>query len=58
MIAYLLQPEMFGGKQCHVAVATDEGPAIGMTLVDWWGVTGNEPNAMVMNEIDAAAFAR
>jgi purine nucleosidase len=56
VVAYLLEPEMFGGKRCHVAIATDDGPAIGMTLVDWWGVTGEEPNAMVMNEIDDAAF--
>jgi purine nucleosidase len=56
VIAYLLDPEIFGGKRCHVAIATDDGPTIGMTLVDWWGVTGNEPNAMVMNEIDAVAF--
>jgi purine nucleosidase len=27
-----------------------------MTLVDWWGVTGAEPNALVMNQIDADRF--
>jgi purine nucleosidase len=27
-----------------------------MTLVDWWGVTDGEPNAMVMNEIDDHGF--
>ncbi len=27
-----------------------------MTMVDWWQATGNEPNALVMNEIDADGF--
>ena len=29
---------------------------MGMTVVDWWGVTGRDPNCMVINEIDADAF--
>lgn len=56
VIAYLLQPELFAGKRCHVDVVTDEGPANGATLVDWWEVTGRAPNAMVMNEVDADGF--
>lgn len=56
VIAYLLRPDLFGGKPCHVEVVTDPGPANGATLVDWWEVTGRTPNAMVMNEIDADEF--
>lgn len=56
VIAYLLQPELFAGKRCHVDVVTDEGPANGATLIDWWEVTGRAPNAMVMNEVDADGF--
>jgi purine nucleosidase len=54
--AYLLEPGIFRGK--HVAVEIDHGtgPAQGMTLVDWWGVTGREPNCLVMNYIDADRF--
>jgi len=55
VIAYLLKPEIFEGKRCHVEVVT-EGPAVGATLVDWWGVTDREPNALVMNEMDSDAF--
>ena len=44
------------GVEVHVAIATDDGPAIGMTLVDWWDVTPDEPNAMVMRDIDADRF--
>ncbi len=56
VIAYLLEPDLFSGRECHVAIATDEGPTIGMTLVDWWDVTPGEPNAMVMRDVDADRF--
>ena len=56
VIAYLLEPDLFQGRDCHVAIATDDGPTIGMTLVDWWDVTPGEPNAMVMREVDADRF--
>ena len=52
VIAYLLDPGLFGGRRCNVQIETAPGPTQGMTLVDWWGVTGAEANALVMNEID------
>ncbi|MFQ5553874.1 MAG: nucleoside hydrolase [Acidimicrobiia bacterium] len=56
VIAYLLEPDLFAGRECHVAVVTDSGPPMGMTLVDWWGVTDQEPTVMVMNDVDADGF--
>jgi purine nucleosidase len=56
VIAYLLDPDLFGGKEVAVEIETAPGPTQGMTLVDWWGVTGAEPNALVMNQIDADGF--
>lgn len=56
VIAYLLSPELFGGREVHVEIETAPGPTQGMTVVDWWGVTDNSPNALVMNEIDADGF--
>jgi purine nucleosidase len=56
VIAYLSQPELFGGKEVPLQVEIAPGPTLGMTLVDWWGVTEDEPNALVMNEIDADGF--
>jgi purine nucleosidase len=56
VIAYLLRPDMFVGKRVHVAIETGSEATMGMTLVDWWGVTGSEPNCTVMREIDADAF--
>ena len=54
--AYLLEPDMFSGRHVNVEMVTDSGPAHGMTVIDWWGVTDNEPNATVMREIDADRF--
>lgn len=56
VIAYLLSPDMFLGKEAAVQIETAPGPTQGMTLVDWWEVTGDEPNALVMNEIDDDRF--
>lgn len=56
VIAYLLSPDLFRGKEVAVEIATAPGPTQGMTVVDWWGVTACEPNARVMNEIDDEAF--
>lgn len=52
VIAYLLSPDLFRGKEVSVEIETAPGPTQGMTVVDWWGVTGQAPNALVMNEID------
>jgi len=54
-VAYLINPDLFSGRRCHVEIVR-EGNAAGMTMVDWWGVTENEPNAMVMHQIDADGF--
>ena len=56
VIAYLLQPELFSGRQCNVTVETQSELTMGMTVVDWWHVTELPRNCMVMRDIDAAAF--
>ncbi len=56
VIAYLLKPELFTGKQVNVAIETEARLTEGMTVVDWWGVLNAEPNAVVMNEIDDEGF--
>lgn len=56
VIAYLLRPDLFGGRDVAVEIDTRPGPTLGMTIVDWWGVTGRPPNARVMNQIDADGF--
>ena len=56
VIAYLLNPDLFGGKEVSVRIETSSEMTIGMTVVDWWGVTAEAPNAMVMRQIDADGF--
>ena len=55
-IAYLLRPELYGGKDVFVEVETHSELTMGMTVVDWWGVTDGRRNCHVINGIDAAGF--
>jgi purine nucleosidase len=56
VIAYLLDKTLFGGKPCRVDIETESELTMGQTVVDWWGVTGVDPNAVVMNAIDRDRF--
>jgi purine nucleosidase len=55
-IAYLLRPELFTGRRCHVAIETGGEHTLGRTVVDWSGRTDNTPTAMVIDGIDADGF--
>ena len=56
VIAYLLRPDLFTGRDCHVAIETGSELTMGMTVIDWWGVTGRLANAHVLGGIDADGF--
>jgi len=56
VIARLLAPELFAGKRCRVSIETGSELTMGQTVVDWWGIAGLPPNALVLTEIDAAGF--
>ncbi|MCJ8520431.1 purine nucleosidase [Pseudorhizobium tarimense] len=56
VIAYLLKPELFSGRHCNVEIETQSELTVGMTVVDWWRVSGRQPNAMVMRHVDADGF--
>ena len=55
-IAYLLKPELFSGRDCNVEIETASPLTVGMTVVDWWQVTGRKHNARVMKDVDADGF--
>ncbi|MGH6897281.1 MAG: nucleoside hydrolase [Geminicoccaceae bacterium] len=55
-IAYLLRPELFTGRPCHVAIETRGEHTLGRTVVDWSGRTGKAPTAMVIDGVDADGF--
>jgi purine nucleosidase len=56
VIAYLLQPELFQTQDLYVAIETQSQQAIGRTIVDWWGTSGQAANVRVAVGIDAAGF--
>ena len=56
VIAYLIKPELFSGRFINVEIETRSDLTRGMTVADWWGVTGRAPNAMFMGDADADGF--
>ena len=56
VIAYLLRPALFSGKECHVTVETESELTMGQTVADWWGVTGKAANCRVVTGIDADGY--
>jgi len=56
VIAYLLQSELFEGRQVNVEVEIHSELTMGMTVVDWWKVTDRIPNATYINQINADGF--
>ena len=56
VIAWLLQPDLFTGRRINVEIETQSELTMGMTVADWWGVTGRPANAMFVGGIDAEGF--
>jgi len=56
VIAWLLDPEIFTGRRVNVAIETRGEFTLGMTVADYWKVTGRPPNAMFLRHADAARF--
>ena len=52
VIGWLLWPELFEGRDCHIDIAT-EGDLRGRSTIDWHGRLKRPPNAFVVNAIDA-----
>ncbi len=56
VIGYLLRPDLYDGREVNVAIETDSPLTVGMTVVDWWGVTGRPVNVRFLNTVDADGF--
>jgi purine nucleosidase len=56
VIAYLIQPDLFTGRRINVEIETKGEHTLGMTVADWWGVTGKAPNAMFIGGVDRDGF--
>ncbi|MCU4178808.1 nucleoside hydrolase [Bosea sp. BH3] len=53
IVAFLLWPELFEGRDCFVTVETGDGPLRGRTTIDWNGRLKREPNAHVVAAVKA-----
>ncbi|ATF18808.1 nucleoside hydrolase [Phaeobacter gallaeciensis] len=56
VIAYLIRPELFSGRNINVVVETTSELTLGMTVADWWGVTDRPANALFIGDLDADGF--
>lgn len=53
VIGYLLDPTLFAGRLCNVEIEVGSELTMGMTVVDWWGVTERLTNAHFIRSVDA-----
>ncbi|CUH40910.1 Pyrimidine-specific ribonucleoside hydrolase RihA [Jannaschia seosinensis] len=56
VIAWLLRPDLFSGREINVEIEVDSPLTRGMTVADWWGVTDRAPNALFIGDVDADGF--
>jgi purine nucleosidase len=56
VIAYLLRPALFSGRHINVEIETKGEFTLGMTVADWWGVSGRPPNALFIGHVDEVGF--
>lgn len=61
VIAYLIDPGLFRGKQINVTIETQSELTRGMTVADFWEITNPKRfprNAFFLSHVDDAAFYR
>ncbi len=56
VIAYMLKPELFEGRHINVTIETASELTMGMTVADYWGVTGRVRNVHFLRSGDAEGF--
>jgi purine nucleosidase len=56
VIAWLLEPGLYKGRQINVAIETTSLLTRGMTVADWWGVADRPKNVTYLREVDATGF--
>ena len=56
VVAYLLRPTLFKGRQINVEVETTSELTMGMTVADWWHVSQRPANALFMRSVDSDGF--
>lgn len=56
VVAYLLQPELYSGRNINVEIETESELTMGMTVADWWQTSGRRANALYVREVDDEGF--
>jgi purine nucleosidase len=56
VIAWLLKPELFQGREVNVSIECESELTMGATVVDWWRVTERPANALYLRDVDADGF--
>jgi purine nucleosidase len=56
VMAWLLKPELFVSRLVNVEVECESELTMGMTVIDWWGVSDRKANATVCRSIDSDGF--
>ena len=52
----MLFRSLFTGRMINVEIEVQSELTMGMTVADWWGVSGRTPNAMFIGGVDADGF--
>ena len=53
VIAWLLAPDLFAGREINVEIECEGRWTRGMTVADWWRVSGRPANALFLGGVDA-----
>ena len=56
VVAYLLKPSLFSGREANVVVDSREGPTFGQTIVDWYDGLKQPKNVFWVENGDAQGF--
>lgn len=56
VMAWLIRPELFEGREVNVSIETSSELTMGMTVADWWRVTDRPANALYLRAGDADGF--
>lgn len=56
VIAWLLKPELFSGRQINVSIDSREGPGFGQTVADWYDTLQQPKNVFWVENGDAQGF--
>lgn len=56
VIAWLLKPDLFEGRQINVSIETDSPLTLGMTVADYWRITERPKNVLYLRNADDEGF--